>query len=340
MTALKQYQRLESPGLWRPAPEAQRRDVVLSFGEASLVISDSRSDVALAHWSLPAIERLNPGEAPALYCPGPDASETLEVEDGLMIDALERVRHAIQQRRRRPGRLRLALVGGTVVAMLALGAFWLPGALTEHTASVVPLTKRIEIGRMVLADLAPMTGTSCRDPLAERAALRLRDRLLGAQGGEILVLPRGLDTTAHIPGRVVLVGRGLLEAHDRPEVLAGHILAERLRADAHDPLVDVLEYAGLRAVFSLLTTGDLPAGSVAGFGARMLDDAPQTVPDADLLARMASVGVPAAPYAYALDPSGEATLTLIEADPFADASPPRPVLADADWVTLQGICGN
>jgi hypothetical protein len=340
MTALKKYQRLESPGLWRPSPEAQRRDVILSFGEASLVIADSRSEIVLSHWSLPAVERLNPGEAPAIYRPGPDATETLEVEDALMIDALERVRDAIYRRRRRPGQLRLALVGGTLAAMLGLGVFWLPDALREHTASIVPLTKRIEIGRLVLADLAPLTGTPCREPLAERAALRLRDRLLGTQGGEILVMPHGIDTTAHLPGRVVLIGSEALEAHDRPEVLAGHILAERLRADAHDPLVDVLRHAGLRATFSLLTTGDLPASSVAGFGARMLDAPPQAIDDAELLARMASVGVPAAPYAFALDPSGESTLALIEADPFADEPAPRPVLADSDWVTLQGICGG
>jgi hypothetical protein len=305
MTALKQYERLECPGLWRPAPEAQRRDVILSFGEASLVISDSRSEVALSHWSLPAVERLNPGETPAIYAPGPDAAETLEIDDRLMIDALERVRDAVERRRQRPGRLRLALVGSTLVAILALGIFWLPAALTEHTASVVPLTKRIEIGRMVLADLSSVTGAPCRDPLAERAAQRLRDRLLGAEGGEILVIPRGLETTAHLPGRIVLVGRDILEAHDRPEVLAGYILAERLRADAHDPLIDVLHFAGLPATFSLLTTGDLPASSVADYGARLLKTAPAGVSHPDLLARMASVGVPAAPYAFALDASGD-----------------------------------
>ncbi len=340
MTALKQYQRLECPGIWRPAPDAQRRDVILSFGEASLVISDGRSEVALSHWSLPAVDRLNPGETPALYSPGTDAAETLEIDDELMISALERVRAAINRRQRRPGRLRMAVVGGTVAVLIALGVFWLPAALTEHTADVVPLTKRVEIGRMVLADLAPFTGTPCRDPVAERAAQRLRDRLLGPQGGEILVLPRELRGTAHLPGRVVLVSRDLLVAHDRPEVLAAHILAERLRADARDPLVDVLTHAGLRATFSLLTTGNLPRDSVTGYGATLLERPPAGVPTADLLSRLASVGVPSTPYAFALDPSGESTLELIEADPFDAESAPRTVLADADWVALQGICGS
>jgi hypothetical protein len=70
MTALKKYQRLESPGLWRDTPEAQRREVVVAFREASLVLSDPRTELALSHWSLPAVERLNPGTLPALYGPG------------------------------------------------------------------------------------------------------------------------------------------------------------------------------------------------------------------------------------------------------------------------------
>jgi hypothetical protein len=49
--------------------------------------------------------------------------------------------------------------------------------------------------------------------------------------------------------------------------------------------------------------------------------------------------VRATPYAYAQDISGEATVTLIEADPV----PPEargPILTDGDWVALQGICGG
>ena len=50
MTALKEYARLESGGLWRADADAQRRDVIVSFGDATLVISDS-AERALAHWS-------------------------------------------------------------------------------------------------------------------------------------------------------------------------------------------------------------------------------------------------------------------------------------------------
>ncbi|MFC7703256.1 hypothetical protein ACFQXB_03485 [Plastorhodobacter daqingensis] len=339
MTALRQYQRLETSGLWRETPDDQRKDVIVSFGEASLVISDIRTERALSHWSLPAVERLNPDETPALYAPGVDAGETLEIDDETMIAALEKVRGVVAQRQRRPGRLRLWSFAATAAALLGLAVFWLPAALVSHTASVVPYAKRVEIGQRILQDMARDGMLSCRAPLGLRAAARLRDRLLGPDGGEIVVIDEGLAATAHLPGRHVLVGRGLVEGHDAPEILAGHILAERLRADAEDPLLLLLRTAGLRATFQLLTTGNLPAAALDGYGAAVVAHPAAPVPEADFLARMQAAGVPTTPYAYSLDPSGRTTLGLIEGDPFRTV-PPRPVLADGDWVSLQQICNG
>ena len=81
-TALAQYQRLESTGLWRETPEAQRRELIVRMGEATLILSDPRSGAVVTHWSLPAVERLNPGVTPALFSPGEDAAETIEIEAG------------------------------------------------------------------------------------------------------------------------------------------------------------------------------------------------------------------------------------------------------------------
>ena len=98
-TALRQFQRLEAPGSWRPAPNAQLREVVVSIGEATLILSDPKSDAPLTHWSLPAIQRVNPGATPAVYTPVTTAEdagyETLEIDDRWMIDAINRVQAAI-----------------------------------------------------------------------------------------------------------------------------------------------------------------------------------------------------------------------------------------------------
>ena len=339
MTALKKYQRLECPGLWRETPEAQRRDVIVSFGEASLILSDTRSESALTHWSLPAVSRLNPGEVPALYSPGAEQTETLELDDTSMIEAIETVRGAIAAQRPRPGRLRNTILSGTLALIVGLGVFWVPGALIEHTASVVPFSKRVEIGQMALADLGRVAGQPCGTILGLRALGRLSDRLFGKDAARLVVLRDGVAPAAHLPGRIIVLHRDLVERPDGPELAAGYALAERARALDQDPLVPLLRYAGLHATFRLLTTGNLPEASIAGYGERLVTSKPAPIKDATLLSLFAAAEVSSAIYAYAIDPTGETVLGLIEADPFRTIRP-RPVLPDGDWVSLQAICSE
>lgn len=339
-TALRRYQKLESGGLWRETPQAQLREVVVNLGEASIVLSDPRSGTAVTHWSLPAMERLNPGQTPAAWRPGPDASETLEIDDPDMIAALETVAVAIERSRPKPGRLRQA---GTIVAACAALAIligWMPGAVMRRTAGMLPPVTRGEIGLMVLDDLARLTGPPCTAPAGQAALDRLALRLFGPENTPRLTVVReGLADTLHLPGNRIVLAEALLVVPDGPEVAAGHLVAERLRSTAGDPLLRVLNHAGLLATLRLLATGRLDPAAVAGFAETLLQAPRPAIPDDVLLAALARAELPAAPYAYALDPSGESTLALIEADPFP-SGPPRPVLPDEDWVRLQAICSK
>lgn len=339
MTALTRYQRLECLALWREKPDAQRRDTVVSLGDATLVISDPKSDTALTHWSLPAVRRLNRGALPALYSPAADAPETLEIADSDMISALDQVENALLGLRQRPGRLRLALRVASFSLLAGLAVFWLPQAMIRHTAQMVPETRRAEIGRLILADMVPLTQVPCNQPEGLAALARLRDRLLGPGRGELVVLPEGIDGSARLPGNAILLSRTLIEGQDDPNVVGGFILAELLADEIADPMVPLLRYAGLRNTFGLLTTGTLPDTALAGYGKVLLAQGRRAVDDARLLARFKAAGIPSTPFARALDPQGRATKPLIDGDPMANAPLGSPVLSDGDWVTLQGICG-
>ena len=72
MTALKEYDRLECTGLWRSGPADQRREVAVSFGEATLVLTDMQNR-ALAHWSLAAIDLQKYTSDTAILRPGSDS---------------------------------------------------------------------------------------------------------------------------------------------------------------------------------------------------------------------------------------------------------------------------
>lgn len=336
MTALKKYQRLESPGLWRDAPEAQRREVVVAFRDATLLLTDPRTDRPITHWSLPAIVRLNGSDLPALYAPAPDGDETLEIEDTDMIAALETVRGAVKRRTPRPGRLRGTLIGASTLAILTVGVIFLPDALLRHTAQMLPFATRVTIGEAALADVIRLTGQPCSSPLGDRALQLLSDRLFGGGGPTLLVLRDGMTGAAHLPGNIVLLSNDTLTAA-LPEAPAGFALAENLRATATDPVLPLLAHAGLPATVRLLTTGALPAAALDGYGEVLLKSVPAPLTDETLLAAFEKAAVSSAPYAYAQDATGETTLPLIEADPYRGGSP-RALLNAADWSSLKDIC--
>jgi hypothetical protein len=167
-------------------------------------------------------------------------------------------------------------------------------------------------------------------------------RVLGAESGEkLVVLGSGLKGARHLPGGYILIGRDLVEGQSSADVLAGHVLAEVARAEAADPLRSLLRWTGVGPAFRLLTTGDLPKDRLIGY-AEVLVAAPQAAlsPD-DLAGRFGAAGVSATPYAETLGSDGAGFAeVLTAADPFRTTPPPSPVLDDADWVALQGICGG
>lgn len=340
MTALRKYQRLECGGLWRETPQDQRREVLVRFGEATLVLSDPKSGTAISHWSLPAIERINKGEEPPVFAPGPEASESLELTDPDMIAALGAVRHAVQAATARPGRLRGVLLGGMALAVVLVGVIWLPGALVSHTASVVPPAQRADIGQRALDDLIRVTGATCNDQLGLQALAALSERVFGPVDTPILyVLPEGVDQPLHLPGDVIILPRKLIEQANGPEAAAGAALVERLRNKAQDPIIPLLDYAGLRATLQLLTTAELPDTALAGYGESLLRAAPVALPDATVLAAFEAAQIPSTPYAIAIDPEGKTTAGLASNDPYKGLAP-SPLIPDDSWVALQGICGG
>ena len=346
MTAFERYQRLEGPGLWAPSAEDQRRDVVVRFGEATLIIADARSDQVLSHWSLAATHRINPGQTPALFVPADrsDATpeERLELDDPLMIEALETLDRALSPPRARwLRRGRSVAIAASVVVGLMVAVLWLPGALIGHTASVVPLAKRVQIGQAILDDLTRDGSVAvCSDARGSAALQTLGGRLFASP--RRLVVLRGLPEDAPgafaLPGRMIVVGAHLLDRLDSPEALAGALLVEAERAGARDPLQAVLSHAGVQMTVRLLTTGDLPAAALAGYGQVTLAAPRDSVDVGALLDRFEAARIDPVPFAHE---AAQGTLgAVIEAGWDARRFDIAVPLADPDWVGLQNICGS
>jgi hypothetical protein len=334
MTALEQYQRLETGGIWRSASEDQRRDVTVSLGTATLVISDSAGR-ALAHWSLPALERCNPGKAPAVYMPGMDTREELEISEPEMVRAIEKVRSVIERRRPHRGRLRGLLTVALLAALAVFAVVWVPDALIRHASTVVPQITRTDLGTKILGHIEKLAGRPCETESGSAALALMQSRLIGEGPGQLVVLSSGALATGHLPGGAILLNRRLIEDYDTPDVVAGYVLAEHLRAQMRDPMMDLLNHAGPLAAARLLTTGRMSEAVLSDYALALMTARPRPIDDQSLLEAFQRAQLASQPYAYAIDISGETTLSLIEADPGGVA----PVLPDSDWVSLQAICG-
>lgn len=333
MTALSRYARLETMGRWRPGPGEDEREVVVSFGHATLVLADG-AGLPLSHWSLPAVTRLNPGDAPAVFAPDADGTETLAIEDDEMVSAIETVRRSVARKRSEPWRLGRG-AGWLLLALVFVAAvLWAPGALRREALSVLPAPKRTEIGATLLGHLQRELGPACRDPLGAEALARLHARVLGS-GGQAVVLPLGPAAPIRLPGDITVLSREMVERATEPAVVAGHLLAAR--AEAPDPMARLLDGAGTLDTLGLLTSGEFDTAALGAHADRLLE-APAEVPDAALLGpAFAAAEVPLSPYARDLDPSGAGVADLLAADAFAGQATPL-LISDSDWVALQEIC--
>lgn len=337
MVALKKYDRIEAAGLWRASPHDQRREVVAVLGDATLTIK-SMNDQPLAHWSIAAIDRANPRKTPAIYHPDGDPDEELELnEDEVdMVEAIETLRRAIDRARPRPGRLRAISFALSIAAVVYAAIFWFPGALVDHTVSVVPEVARKQIGQSLLTRIQRVTGPSCGTSANNSSLARLAKRL---NVQHISVMRGGLETAQHLPGGHILLARQLVEDHEEPDVAAGFVMAERARTYETDPLRALLNHAGTLATFRLLTTGRVQVTALDAYGEHLLRT-PKTEPSTDSLVQFfAASEVRTTPYAYAIDMTGESVLPLIEGDPMRDR-PLTPIMDDADWLRLQAICDD
>jgi hypothetical protein len=333
MTALHQYSRLEAAGLWRSAPEAPRREVIVGLRDATIVLIDPKTEGPLAQWSLPAIVRVGAFEGFVIYGAHEDGEETLELDDPVMIAALDKVRTALDRRRKRPGRLRTALGAAAAAGLLAGIAIWLPLGMYDFTASRLPDAARRDIAVQAMADIATISGSPCAGAMGAAAAGDLARRTLPETRPAIAILREGLTAPASLPDGTILLPFAQVERAEGPDVLAGMVLAQSLVAKTDDPLVAALRYAGLLATMRLLSNGALPDGALTGYGLKLAQTNFSAPDSAGLQAAFASAGISSAPYAAFAADAALASLP----DPAPQGSTP-PVLEDAAFLALQYMC--
>jgi hypothetical protein len=253
MTALERYIRLEAIGAWREAPEAPPREVVVSFGKATLVLTDP-SDVALAHWALAALRVVGERDGTTVYAVDPRSGETLTIADPEMVAAIAEVTRELPAwpsgsvPRRRRGRFLAPLI---LLAGLVAAALFVPAMLRGLAVSMVPPEQATELGDRVLLALMEQGGAICAGPPGQRVLERIAV-VAARPAPRIRVLDLGGGGPAMLPGGTVVLDRVAVTSATGADALARMIAA----AVATDPLAGFMRATGPLANLRHIFTGD------------------------------------------------------------------------------------
>ena len=336
MTALKGYDRLECTGLWRSGPAAQRREVVISFGEATIVLTDMQNR-ALAHWSLAAVDVQKHAGDKATLRPGADSEESLQIADRAMLEALLKVQKAIYRSRPHPGRLRLILAVSSVMITSVVSVLWGPQAVISYASKVLPEVKRIQLGDALALRIGQLAGPYCSSPEGSRTAEKLVARLNTPARLSLSVLPGQRSRPIALPGGKVVLFENMVTAYDDPAVTAGHMLFALAANQNNDPVRLYLEQAGPLISLGLIASNDLSEAQIDQLAKIALSQPAVPAPRTALSNLFAKAEISVSPFARTL--SGAEAQDLTAQDPFPTGSP-YPVLADGAWLGLQAICSD
>ncbi len=331
MTALERYIRLEALGQWREGEGAEPREVVVRFGQSTLVLSDVEEN-PLGHWALAGVQAVG-REGPArVYAMAPEGAETLAIVDADMVEAIAAVTRAHLLRaapvQAPPARRWIGALAGAVVfaGVIAL----IPPLLRGQAARMVPAEAMTEFGGEMLLQIMAARGPLCADPAGLRALGLLGTRVSQGRPVQLRALDLGPAPVVLLPGPAVLVGRAALAQAEDPAEIAGWIALALAREDMRPAPERLMQAVGPWSNLRYVLTGRLGERDLAkATRAALTPPVPEEITAA--YERLLGAGLATAPFADGLRRAG------LEAPPSVSAG--DAALPDQDWVALQGLCG-
>lgn len=374
MTALPQYDLLEAEGRYTPGDGGAQRDVIVKFGDASLIILDA-DDMPVTHWPLATLRNapdVRTDKADALtVTPDQAGAERLALHDPTMIEAIRTVCPELEAHKPPPRKRwrRVAVLGAAAVAVY-LAIFQLVPLLSNQMAELIPPDAEIAMGETMSIQFArEITGFDdpefCAAPDGVRALAQLTSRLEDGAGAHVPLTVRVLDHDAAnafaLPGGYIILFRGLLTEANTPEDIAGVLAHEIAHVVQRDPTRLTLRAAGASGMVGVLLgdfSGDHPTAALSeALLTSGYHESAEAAADDFTSDMLAQKGLPSAPFAAFLrkladrrDAADSLTSHLANdryvteratkaaaADTIRD-QPFEPALSDQQWIALRGIC--
>lgn len=327
MTALEKYAKLEAIARYRDGSAERSQEVVLSFGERTLMIV-GLDDQPISHWPLVNAHRLSAqGADMVVLAPFEGSNEWIELTDTDMIEAIDTIvpREDAVLSGRRPVRRKWRMWFGLLALGFVALLIWAWPMLTNRTVDLIPKDRAIVIGAAVREDVLdflqlPEDGNGAICTEAEgRAAL---DTIIALVAGpqrtgnsdagpttehaspNVTVFDHPAPLALAMPGGEVLLMRGMIELAGTPEALTAILAHEIAHAQARDPLRKILREASfsekIAHVLGDLVKEPIPDSAAMSLLTRAYLASEEAAADAVTTARLNEAGLPSTPYAAML----------------------------------------
>ncbi|KUF10082.1 M48 family metallopeptidase [Pseudoponticoccus marisrubri] len=293
----------------------------------------------------------------------------LVVLDPALIAWLRRTRPALFRTDLRKGTFRtVAKYAGGAVGAAALMLFVILPALANTMAAIIPVEREVAFGKTVTAQMERFLGGSrlgslrCDNPAGEAALDAMLRRLTAGREMtyevELQVFDHPMINAFAAPGGQVVIIRGLLDAAEGPDQVAGVLAHEIAHVESRDATRHALRAAGSAGILTMLIGDFTGAAAVAVMGEQVLSSAysrkAEAAADVFALEMLAEARVSAEGFAAFFDHIDD--LERVEIPEYLASHPvtaeraaaardfaagqeaTRPVLNAAEWQALQRIC--
>ncbi len=257
MTALDKFIRLEAVGWWFEAGRQEAREVIVSFGDATLQIS-SLKDLPLTHWSLLATKRIGTRGEAVIYSADPDQHEVLEIEDPDMIRAISAVSAMLVEPEPAPKWRRWLKRGMVALALVAL--LWAaPPLIYKTTTLLTPPARMAALSEDMVDSLRAEYGTECKGWLGQRALEGFAEKLMPAAPPQLWVFAAQAPPAIALPNGVALSATAL--QNTTPDSLAALVMAHWAMGENRKPLAAYVASLSPLAALRSLAFGRFPEGA-------------------------------------------------------------------------------
>ena len=249
-------------------------------------------------------------------------------------------------------------------AALGLILFVFLPRISDALADQLPLEQEVAFGRAVVGQVEAFLGAdtplTCDTPTGLAALEKMERRLTEGQGLtydiDLRVFDHEMVNAFAAPGGQIVILRGLLDEAESAEEVAGVLAHEIGHVEARDPTRLAFRSAGSAGIIALLL-GDVTGGTVIGLlGDHILTASytreAETAADGFAFALLGRTGIGTEGLAQFFDriegmggdvpeilSTHPATGNRAEAARAAASGDVVPVMTDAEWRDLQGICG-